>query len=109
MGRRLEKTISEFNDAVQPGDFVHTELDGCHTEGLEPKKSNWARKIDTPPFYAFPVKTGITFTYLGVEVNKSSPSSDERWQACREHLGGWRNYGGQRIGSGAMPLGPGWR
>jgi tricarballylate dehydrogenase len=71
-GTKLEKTISEFNDAVQPGDFVHTELDGCHTEGLEPKKSNWARKIDTPPFYAFPVKTGITFTYLGVEVNKQA-------------------------------------
>lgn len=68
----LEKTISEFNDAVQPGDFVHTEPDGCRTEGLEPKKSNWARKIDTPPYYAYPVKTGITFTYLGVEVNKQA-------------------------------------
>lgn len=69
---KLEKTISEFNNAVQPGDFDHTEPDGCHTEGLEPKKSNWARKLDTPPFYAYPVKTGITFTYLGVEVNKQA-------------------------------------
>lgn len=69
---KLEKTISDYNDAVQPGNFVHTEPDGCHTEGLEPKKSNWARKIDTPPFYAYPVKTGITFTYLGVEVNKQA-------------------------------------
>ena len=69
-GPTLEKTIGEFNAAVKPGDFNATVPDGCHTEGLKPKKSNWARAIDTPPYYAYPVKTGITFTYLGVEVNK---------------------------------------
>ena len=53
-------------------DFNATEPDGCHTEGLEPKKSNWARRIDTPPYYGYPVKMGITFTYLGLEVNKQA-------------------------------------
>ena len=66
----MEKTVTEFNAGVQPGDFNPTEPDGCHTDGVEPKKSNWARKIDTPPYYGYPVKMGITFTYLGLEVNK---------------------------------------
>ena len=66
----MEKTIADYNAGVQPGDFNATEPDGCHTEGVEPKKSNWARKIDTPPYYGYPVKMGITFTYLGLEVNK---------------------------------------
>lgn len=66
----MEKTIADYNAAVQPGEFNPTEPDGCTTKGLEPAKTNWARKIDTPPYYGYPVKMGITFTYLGVEVNK---------------------------------------
>ena len=69
---KLEATIDEFNAAVQPGDFKHSEPDGCHTKGLAIEKTNWARKIDTPPFQGFPVRTGITFTYMGVEVNKQA-------------------------------------
>ena len=34
-----------------------------------PPKSHWARRIDTPPFYAYPVRPGITFTYLGTKVD----------------------------------------
>jgi tricarballylate dehydrogenase len=68
----LEKIIREFNAAVRPGRFDHTILDGCHTEGLDPPKSNWARPIETPPFYAYPVRPGITFTYLGTRVNKQA-------------------------------------
>ena len=33
-------------------------------------KSHWARKLDTPPFYGYPLRPGITFTYLGVRVNE---------------------------------------
>ncbi|WP_394151263.1 FAD-dependent tricarballylate dehydrogenase TcuA [Vibrio maritimus] len=66
------QTIDEYNDAVQPGSFDHTELDQVHTKGLEVNKTNWARRIDTPPFYAYSLKPGITFTYLGVEVNKNA-------------------------------------
>src|SRR6201747_613354 len=68
----LEKTMADFNAAVQPGTFDHTILDDCRTEGLTPAKTHWARKIDAPPYLAYPVRPGITFTYLGTRVNKQS-------------------------------------
>ncbi|WP_135078925.1 FAD-dependent tricarballylate dehydrogenase TcuA [Terasakiella sp. SH-1] len=64
----LETTINDYNAAVQPGEFDHTELDGVHTDGLEVNKTNWARTIDKAPFRAYCLRPGITFTYLGVEV-----------------------------------------
>ena len=68
----LENTVSEFNSAVRSGTFNHSNLDDCRTEGITPPKSHWARKIETPPFYAYPVRPGITFTYLGVRVNQEA-------------------------------------
>lgn len=68
----LEQTVAEFNAAVLPGTFDHTILDDCRTEGLTPPKTHWARKIETPPYYAYPVRPGITFTYLGTRVNKQA-------------------------------------
>ena len=68
----LEKTIGDFNAAVRPGHFDHTTLDDCRTEGLTPPKTHWARKIETAPFYAYPVRPGITFTYLGLRVDARS-------------------------------------
>ena len=68
----LERTVSTFNAAVQPGTFDHTILDDCRTEGLRPPKSHWARRIEVAPFYAYPVRPGITFTYLGTRVNKEA-------------------------------------
>jgi tricarballylate dehydrogenase len=68
----LEATVAGFNAAVRPGTFDHTQLDDCCTEGLTPPKSHWARAIATPPFYAYPVRPGITFTYLGTRVNKEA-------------------------------------
>jgi tricarballylate dehydrogenase len=68
----LEKTVADFNAAVRPGTFNHTDLDDCRTEGLTPPKSHWARRIEKPPFYAYPVRPGITFTYLGTRVNKEA-------------------------------------
>ncbi|OYU49343.1 MAG: tricarballylate dehydrogenase [Rhizobiales bacterium PAR1] len=65
----LEATVSAFNTAVRPGTFDDKVLDDCRTEGLTPPKSHWARKIETAPFYAYPVRPGITFTYLGVRVD----------------------------------------
>lgn len=65
----LEATIGEFNRAVRPGAFDHTTLDGCRTEGLTPPKSHWALTLDAPPFRAYPLRPGITFTYLGLTVN----------------------------------------
>jgi tricarballylate dehydrogenase len=68
----LEKTVADFNAATQPGTFDHTRLDDCVTKGLAIPKSHWARRLDTPPFYGYPLKPGITFTYLGVRVNEES-------------------------------------
>ena len=68
----LEKTVNDFNAAVQPGTFDHTALDDCVTSGLAIAKSHWARKLDTPPYYGYPLRPGITFTYLGVRVNEES-------------------------------------
>lgn len=65
----LDHTLHSYNAAVQPGNFDLTLLDNCHTEGLVPCKSHWARKLDTPPYRAYPLRPGITFTYLGVAVN----------------------------------------
>jgi tricarballylate dehydrogenase len=68
----LEKTVSAFNAAVRPGSFDHTILDDCRTEGITPPKTHWARRIQTPPYYAYPVRPGITFTYLGTRVNRDA-------------------------------------
>ena len=68
----LEKTITEFNAAVQPGTFDHTILDDCRTEGIAPPKTHWARRIETAPYLAYPVRPGITFTYLGTRVNRQA-------------------------------------
>ncbi len=68
----LETTVETFNEAVRPGTFDHTILDDCRTEGLNPPKTHWARRIETAPFYAYPVRPGITFTYLGTRVNKEA-------------------------------------
>jgi len=65
----LAKTVADFNAAARPGGFDHTILDDCRTENIDPPKSHWARPIDTPPYYAYPLRPGITFTYLGVAVD----------------------------------------
>jgi tricarballylate dehydrogenase len=63
-------TVRNFNQAVSPGVFDHTVLDACRTQGLKPEKTNWAQRLDTPPFRAYPLRPGITFTYLGVKVDE---------------------------------------
>jgi tricarballylate dehydrogenase len=68
----LEGTVETFNAAVRPGTFDFTVLDDCRTEGLMPPKTHWARRIETAPFYGYPVRPGITFTYLGTRVNKEA-------------------------------------
>jgi len=66
----LERTVAEFNAAVKPRQSVRLGvLDGCATDGITPPKSNWAQRIDTPPYYGYPLRPGVTFTYLGVEVD----------------------------------------
>ncbi|MCS6890021.1 MAG: FAD-dependent tricarballylate dehydrogenase TcuA [Rhodovarius sp.] len=69
---KLARVVAEYNAAVRPGRFDAQTLDDCRTEGLSPPKSHWARRIDTPPFHAHPLRPGITFTFLGVKVNESA-------------------------------------
>jgi len=66
------QTLEAYNRACQPGTFNHTLLDDCHTEGLTPAKTHWALPIDTPPFYGYALRPGITFTYLGLKVNEQA-------------------------------------
>ena len=67
---RFEATLATFNRAVRPGSFDHSVLDNCRTEGLNPNKTHWAQRIDEPPFWAYPLRPGITFTYLGLKVDE---------------------------------------
>jgi tricarballylate dehydrogenase len=66
---KLDATVAAFNRAVRPGSFDHAVLDDCTTEGLAPNKSHWAQAIDTPPFLGYPLRPGLTFTYLGLKVD----------------------------------------
>ena len=66
------QTVAGFNAACRVGHFDHAVLDDCHTEGLQPAKSHWARPIDTPPFFGYTLKPGVTFTYLGLKVDDDS-------------------------------------
>ena len=68
----MVQTIDNFNQSCRGSNFDHTKYDDCHTEGIEPAKSHWARPIDTAPFYAYTLKPGITFTYLGVKIDKDA-------------------------------------
>ena len=66
----LERTVTTFNRAVRPGHFDHAVLDDCRTHGVSPEKTHWARALDTPPFWAYPLRPGVTFTYLGLKVDE---------------------------------------
>jgi len=67
------ETIQNFNRATA-GNLESTleRLDGVKTRGLTPPKSNWALPIDRAPFYGLPLRPGITFTYMGVEVDSNA-------------------------------------
>ncbi|MEZ4417648.1 MAG: FAD-dependent tricarballylate dehydrogenase TcuA [Gemmatimonadota bacterium] len=65
---RLQQTVAAYNRAIVPGTFDPSKLDDCRTEALDPPKSHWALPLDRPPFRAWPLRPGITFTYMGVRV-----------------------------------------
>ncbi len=75
---RLARTVAEFNRAAAGNTAVRPDvLDGMCTRGLVPPKSNWARPIDRSPFYALPLRPGITFTYMGVAVDGDARVLDQ--------------------------------
>ena len=108
---RLERTVAEYNAAVRPGEFDPSVKDGKRTEGITPPKSNWALPLDTPPFTAFPVTCGITFTFGGLRVDEHARVLDEAGApipglyAAGELVGGlfFHNYpGGSGLTAGTV-------
>ena len=66
----LVKTVEEFNNAVvDDRPFNEVIRDGRATKGLYPPKTNWAQKLDTPPYTAYAATCGLTFTYGGLKIN----------------------------------------
>jgi tricarballylate dehydrogenase len=101
------KTVDDYNAAVSDAPFDPSKRDGKCTNGISPAKSNWAQRLDTPPYYAFPVTCGITFTFGGIgitdrgEVLDTSANVIPGLFAAGEITGGsfYHNYPG---GSGLM-------
>ena len=105
------KTIDAFNASVNNTPFDPTILDHKATENLTLPKSNWAQKLDTGPYRAYPVTGGITFTYGGLKVDNSGAVLDKTAApipglfACGEMVGGvfFEGYpGGSGLTSGAV-------
>jgi len=66
------QTLNAYNSACRVGSFDHTALDDCRTEGLAPAKTHWALPIDRAPFFAYPVRPGVTFTYLSLVTDETA-------------------------------------
>jgi tricarballylate dehydrogenase len=64
------RTVEEYNDAVDDTvPFDNTIKDGRATRDIDPPKSNWAQRIDTPPYTLYPFTGGITFTFGGLRID----------------------------------------
>lgn len=71
------ETVEEFNEAVSDErPFIPYQLDGRRTKGLKPDKTNWAQKIDKPPYRAYAVVCGLTMTYGGLKTNEKAQVID---------------------------------
>lgn len=67
--QRFAEVVDEYNHAVDRASrFDPTTKDGVATKGLHPPKSNWALPIDEPPFEAYAVTCGLTFTFGGLRI-----------------------------------------
>lgn len=108
----LTETVDAFNRAVRTEvPFDPTVLDGRAAAGVTPPKSNWANPLDTPPYRAWKVTCGITFTYGGLRIDEHARVLDTGGRpipglyAAGELVGGlwWDNYpGGAGLTAGAV-------
>src|SRR3954471_13027008 len=106
------ETLKKYNAAVRSDIAFNPNVkDGRRTEGLEVNKSNWANTLDTPPFEAYAVTCGITFSFGGLKITTDAQvlSSDGEpirgLYAAGELVGGifWFNYpGGSGLTNGAV-------
>ncbi len=100
---RLEAVVRNFNEHCVPGGaFNPGDKDGIHTEGLEPKKSNWARPIDTPPFYGYSLRPGITFSYLSLAVSEKTRVLKEGGGEFKNIFAAGEVTSGNVLGQGYM-------
>jgi tricarballylate dehydrogenase len=106
----LVRTVRAYNAAVQEGPFNPAILDGRGTRGIMPPKSNWAQRLDSPPYVAYGVTCGITFTFGGLRVSQEAAVLDTEDRlipglyAAGELVGGlfYHNYpGGAGLMAGA--------
>ena len=74
--QRMLETLEAYNAAVQPGEFDPDRKDGKRTLGLRPEKSNWATRLERPPYVAYACTGGITFTFGGIRVNREAAVVD---------------------------------
>lgn len=102
---RFLKTVTEFNAAVQDGEFVPDVKDGKSTNGLGIDKTNWALKLDTPPYRCYGSCCGITFTFGGVKVNGKAEVVDINGKPLPGLYAAGDNQGG--FFSGNYPAGTG--
>lgn len=110
--KQFLETVREFNAAVRADiPFDPTVKDGRTTEGIAPAKTNWANPLDTPPYKAFSVTCGITFTFGGISINTDAAVTDTDGQtiaglyAAGELVGDlfYFNYpGGTGLTSGSV-------
>jgi tricarballylate dehydrogenase len=93
------RTVIDFNNACRPGTYDHNVLDDCATVGLEPVKSHWARPLDRPPYYAYALRPGVTFTYLGLKTDATAAVHFDRRPSANLFVAG-EMMAGNILGEG---------
>jgi tricarballylate dehydrogenase len=111
--KRCLETLKAYNKAVRTDIAFNPAIkDGRTTEGLPVNKTNWANVLDEPPFEAYAVTCGVTFTFGGVRIDAANGQvldlAEQRipgLYAAGEMVGGlfYHNYpGGTGLTSGAV-------
>ncbi len=105
------RSVEEYNAAPRANrPFDPTRKDGHATRGLSVDKTNWAVRLDAPPYCAYSVTGGITFTFGGLKINENAQVIGTDWRplpglfTCGEMVGGlfYDNYpAGAGLVSGA--------
>ncbi|HEX2131927.1 MAG TPA: FAD-dependent tricarballylate dehydrogenase TcuA [Actinophytocola sp.] len=107
----LAGTVAAFNGAIDRSVPLDIAVRDGRAAAVTPPKSNWAIPLETPPYYAFPVTCGITFTFGGLHADPDGRVLDTAGApipglfVCGEMLGGLfsGNYpGGTGLTSGAV-------
>jgi tricarballylate dehydrogenase len=98
----LTAAVDQFNRSTSGGKFDPGNLDDCRSAGLDPPKSHWARPIDTLPYYGYPLRAGITFTYLGVTVNQQAQVIMQNGQPAKNIFAAGEMMAGNILGKGYL-------